>query len=122
MWKAAVNVPPGGTETAGCTSRRARVPSRCSTNGGPFLETLWRPALRDRERSQIPGKRRGDRRGSNPRHLEPQPSALQADLRPPGNAADTIAATAPLSSSKRIAAAYFTTAHAFLAELAARSI
>ena len=30
-----------------------------------------------------PAKYWGDRRGSNPRHLGPQPSALPAELRPP---------------------------------------
>ncbi len=29
------------------------------------------------------GKTWGERRGSNPRHLGPQPSALPAELRPP---------------------------------------
>ena len=31
----------------------------------------------------------GERRGSNPRHLGPQPSALPAELRPPRVANDT---------------------------------
>jgi hypothetical protein len=32
---------------------------------------------------ESPAKSWGERRGSNPRHLGPQPSALPAELRPP---------------------------------------